>query len=210
MTFPTKLLRLQLGGPLYGVDQWSIGFHFTTSGEVAPASSLVAITEAFYDSLSAAGRHDTAKLGYIKFNELDHITGKYSDPAGSNAHYYGTPYGTTGVIGRLPQATLCATLTTVKQRGRGHAGRVFLPGYPDVTPTARLAQGDCMATANAVATYLNAMTLMDPELTAVVWSKIGDSVEPITGVKVGDIVDTQRRRRGSITEQYTASSILVS
>lgn len=209
MTFPAKLLRLQLGGSLYGTDQWSIGFHFTTAGAVAPASSLKGITEAFYTSLPSSDRHASAKLGFIKFNEIDHLTGKYVNTGATNAAYWAPEFSSVGNAGLLPQGCLCATLTTAKARGRGHSGRVYLPAYQAVNTTGHVDSGRCETFANTVATYLNAVTLFDPGLTAVVWSKVGNSVEPIIGVKVGDVVDTQRRRRGQIKESYWPSAIVV-
>lgn len=209
MTFPSKLLRLQIGGPLFETESWSMGFHFTTTGDIPDAESMQDLCEAFYTNMAQVGRHDSAKLGFIKFNELDHITGKYANEAESNAFYYSAPFSSSGTPALLPQGALCITLTTAHARGRGHAGRVYLPGYGAVSANGHLGSSQCALAATHVATFLNAVTLFGGDMTAVVWSKIGDSVTPITGAKTGDIVDTQRRRRSSLPEGYWATATAV-
>lgn len=202
MTFPTKLLRLSIGGSLYTTDQWSMNIHFTTAGAVAPAVNLLPACQAFMESVDQFAWNDTAKLGFVKFNEIDHITGKYSDAGGSNAHYPNPELEAIGQASQIPQASTCVTLGTAKARGRGHSGRIYLPGYVAPGVNGHSLAASCVSVANSVATWINAVTLFDPALTAVIWSKIDDSVTPITHVKVGDVVDTQRRRRGSIPEVY--------
>jgi hypothetical protein len=58
-----------------------------------------------------------------------------------------------------------------------------------------------MAISNATKTFLNTIhtvTTGQP----VVFSRIGQTATPILGVKVGRVIDTQRRRRASMVEDY--------
>ena len=209
VSFSTKLIRLQIGGPLFTNESWSIGMHFTTSeATLTPAADLKATTESFLTGLGS-GRHATAKLSFIKFNEIDHATGKYVDQTGSNAYYYPTPFQPAGgTASQIPQASTCATLKTAQARGRGHSGRIYLPGYTPVGTTGHLSSPDSLGLANVVANYINSIALLDGS-TPVVWSKIGDLVVPLTGVKIGSIVDTQRRRRSSLAEVYYESTVSI-
>jgi hypothetical protein len=209
MTFPTKLIRLQIGGSLYTTEMWSMSFHFTTAGDVAEASTIAPAVEAWFDSLDTLGKHATANLGFVKFNELDHITGKYSNPGASNSHFFTPEITGPGPAAMLAQGTTCVSLRTALERGRGHAGRVYFPGYHTVASNGRLNPGQASQVGDSIITMMNAITLFDPALTAVIWSKIGDLVVPITGSRVGDVVDTQRRRRGALKEIYTTGTVVI-
>lgn len=208
MTFPNKLMRLSIGGTLYEVESWSIGVHFTGANTLTPAADLRAPTEGLISALGPLYRHTSAQLGFVKYNELDHVTGKYVDAAQSNSEYISPEYTATGTPSLLPQAALVATLTTALQRGRGHAGRVFLPVSPPIQSTGHVGEATAVPIANAVANWINSIALLTGD-TPVVWSKIGDSVTPITGVKIGSIIDTQRRRRSSIPEVYYPGTVSV-
>lgn len=209
MTFPTKLMRLQFGGSLYETESWSCSLHFTTAGDTPTAESLKTAIEIWLTAIGGPGRHTSAKLGFVKFNELDHITGKYSNPFLSEAYYYSPEFSAAGTPSLIPQGSVCVTLVTALQRGLGHAGRIFLPGYPTIAANGHMGQVQAETYADATVTLLNAIMLFQPGLTAVVWSKQGDSVTPITGAKVGSIVDTQRRRRSSIPEIYYPATVVV-
>lgn len=209
MTFPTKLMRLVIGGSLYTQESWSVGVHFTSESGTTPAADLQAPTEGFLDALDQYNWHKTAKLGFIKYNELDHITGKYVNAASTNAEYISPEYAvTTGTASLVPQASTCATLGTALQRGRGHAGRIYLPMCPSMNIDGHMDPGQCGIIGNAVANWINSVALLTGD-TPVVWSKIADSVTPLTHVRVGDIIDTQRRRRTSLKEVYHTATVAI-
>lgn len=207
MAIAGKLIRLVFGGSLYGLESWSIGFHFNTPNGVQPAEDLAPAIEEFYDALPGSGRHDTANLGFIKFNEIDKTTGKYVDTSSTNAFYYTPEHHTTGTASLLPQGAMCVSLLTNAARGRGHAGRVYLPGYSaSLNTSGHVDPGIAAGYATKVVGLLNDIRILSTQPVPVVWSKIGDLVRPIVGAHCGDIVDTQRRRRSSLPELYAAAS----
>lgn len=209
MPFAEKLMRLQIGGPLFTDESWSIGFHFVTTGAAPTSENMEAITMAFLNDCVGYGLHGSANLGFIKFNELDHTTGKYKSQTEADATYFEPALNPGGTEGLLPQGATCVTLLTNIQRGRGHSGRVFMPGYGGIEADGHVNPAIATGWASAVVRYLNAVILFDPELTPVVWSKVGDLFHPILGAHAGDVVDTQRRRRSSLKENYYSASLPV-
>ncbi len=150
------------------------------------------------------------RLVRVKAAQID-VSGHY--PADSEAviHDY-SPVVNGGGIGASPyplQVAHVHSLTTAAERGRAHEGRVYLPppvvnlsgdqwSWPDAT---------CLTRATRFAELLfdlNA-TFAGP---ATVFSSVGAGTKrAITGVRVGDRPDVQRRRAGSLTETYQAASL---
>jgi hypothetical protein len=59
--------------------------------------------------------------------------------------------------------------------------------------------------AGQAATMLQGLNaLFTPGGRLVIWSKAAQTVTDITAIRVGHVVDTQRRRRRSLSESYTA------
>lgn len=203
------LYRLQFGGSLYTSESWSVGIYFNTLGAFTPSDIVAPAVEAFYDALPTVGRHNTAKLGFVKFNRIDPLTGKYFDPGASDAKYYIPEHTSAASPSLLPQGATCVSLTTANARGRGHAGRIYLPGYNSVNTAGKLDAGACVNTANLVAKLINDIHAFEQQQRAVVFSKIAQTVTTITGTRCGDVVDTQRRRRSSLKEVYSAGTTAI-
>lgn len=65
------------------------------------------------------------------------------------------------------------------------------------------AKDDFLAYAQLLLTPLDA-----PAAYPVLWSRVTPSIQPLTGLKVGAIMDVQRRRRSSANEAYVSGPIL--
>lgn len=110
------------------------------------------------------------------------------------------------------QAALAVSLDTARD-GVSGKGRVFLP-MPAITITDtdfRLPSTNIDAFAAAFVAFLgdvnNALETLDalPRPVSVVSSK--GFVSPVTGIRIGRVVDTQRRRRGDLVEDYRSASL---
>lgn len=110
----------------------------------------------------------------------------------------------------LPQSTIVLSLRSGLTLGKGNYGRMYLPhtrlpldvGSPKSTSVATA------ATAVRGATFVNDLTTaLNTETTAtifpVIMSQTGIISKGITQVAVGDVTDTQRRRRNRLTEVYS-------
>ena len=115
----------------------------------------------------------------------------------------------------LPQSTVVLSLRSGFTLGKANYGRMYLP-HTRSTLTAGgpfVASGDTGPIATAGATMLNDVTTaINAETTATLFptimSKIGSGIGRIVdNVKVGNVVDTQRRRRQQLSETYSTASL---
>lgn len=152
------------------------------------------------------------------------IDGHYPPTEPSASSIYTTPVvgGSSPPAGITPQSTMAVTLTTAKQRGLASKGRIFVP--PSATMLPETADGkvsvaratELGASIKRLINAINADSLVGnvavfsrgkgvPSYNATkhrveyTYPNEG-AVELVTGVRVGRVVDTQRRRRRQLTE----------
>lgn len=192
-----KLYKLSWGGSLFGVDEWSNSLMI---GAVAALPSNPSAYLGAINNWHAASGMSAARLEYIKFNEINPLTGKYANLTDSFTHQIDG--GTPGTKSPAPaQLTLAMTLMTVRARGRGSKGRIFPPiGISSVELDGRLAKASADALCLSFKTFIVAVNAANGAGTVVVFSKIGQSTTDVTRVACGRVVDTQRRRRSALVE----------
>lgn len=142
-----------------------------------------------------------------------------------SAYYYPTPSGGATVAAEstgsaisgsgtvtVPfQSALVATLQTGRP-GRSYRGRMYLPFLTATFNLGKINTSSItlIARATAVADFLSdtaAAASSFPGLVPSVVSKTASAVTPVTSVRVGDVMDTQRRRRDDLVESFGVSSI---
>lgn len=109
------------------------------------------------------------------------------------------------------QTSIVASLLTGRP-GRSYRGRLYWPflGSSISTSTLRIPTSFTQSFANDMAALLTAIatTLAPDQATApVVVSQTLNVATPITQISVGDVVDTQRRRRDSLDEARTVQTV---
>jgi hypothetical protein len=222
MPYDRRHVLAQWGGTLPGGEIWSNSLRLASSSEgpdasvpvhsemvdwlEGPAKDAVA---AFHGS-AATQVHSFAKLTFLKLNVVD-INGHYVEP-NTLEYVYPAPVA-GGVATELHpnQVTLVVSLTTGLSRGPAHRGRFYLP-LPGIATQSdgRISAGLAMNVANSAATFIKALAdqpgpdLGTADMIAVVMSKKAGfpDTHEITGVDVGRVLDTQRRRRAEIDEDY--------
>jgi len=201
-----NLYRLQFGGLLFLEEQWSCTLH-VNSPQILPDSLAGDLFDPIAAWMSRGTSHNAidAHLQFVKFNKIDPATGKQG--AGESFQQTGSAIGAND--GAPGQLTLAVSLTTALARGRGHAGRMYPPNCSAALAAVDEAGQVPTGTADDIAQ--SAKTLIEDINTVCavgakvcVFSAVGQSQEPITGVRVGHVVDTQRRRRRSLRENYPA------
>lgn len=214
---------LQWGGRLglTSGEVWSNTMRFVTnSTDVNDLQALAAewsseLIPALTTLMTASSYSSAANLEYIKANAVD--ASGHQPPGPTNAWFAPTdfPIKAGGGTASFYQDALVVSFTTAIERGVAVRGRCYVPG-PDRqntnmdTSTGLMSDAFVLSVRNAWQTFL--VDLDDnpgpdfADLRAAVVSKVGDpetNYQTITGVRVGRVMDTQRRRRNALAENYT-------
>lgn len=217
MTYPHNFLRLQVGGSLYGVEQfsWSLSladWELNSEPSTPPTEVPQGIIDAVVAFHTNTWVSNVAKIEFIKLNEIG-VDGRYVSDDTTVVHDFATPVAGAGAnTGTWPQLSVAVSLLTEAKRGLAHRGRFYPPAIMAVPAAGKISAGLPLTVANAATMMINAINASIPEYDVVVASGVrGGAFRRVSQVVVGDVIDTQRRRRTSIPEVYTpAASPVVS
>lgn len=208
---------LAIGGKSGPTEEWSTSLRFEDPPQEMGDfldnrfPDMVRDVRMFWDGLAGFIPRERS-LDYIKVNKIGE-DGKYVDKTRTRVHYCKDGDGElpgTGSWNIPPQCTVVATLRTRLQRGRASRGRMFLPTSPSiVAATGRLDLGVAKQHSDAVAFLVRRLNNdPGPDLSGrrvSVFSRIDGTSSSVMRVEVGNVVDTQRRRREDLDEQYATS-----
>lgn len=150
-----------------------------------------------------------ATLDYVKANNIG-ADGKYIDQTQSHTYFYssGTPGGRAPTVPNI--LSLVTTWTTANQRGRASKGRIYLPNNTWPAAASVVVSQTEVDRNNTTATgLLNVIKAPSGGVaTAIpaVYSRLDASYHDITGIRTGNILDVQRRRKDAFTEKTTTIS----
>lgn len=216
------LHKIVLGGVLAETESWSMSMHFLKAnpGKIIVTGAIATAANAWFSN-GYAKINASAKLDFIKINELDPLprinppnpkTGLPRPASPAYTRYllneppnelFLTP-GTSPAAGSLngpPQLTLAITLATDSPRGLAHRGRVYPPTVFDCGTDGR-APANLTFCRDAFKDLLVAINAAGGGNVVVYSGVRGTQVNVVTGVKLGRVVDTQRRRRRNLQEEY--------
>lgn len=220
MAFAHKVNRVTMSGTMYGGNEiWTTGFWAGSTSGDAPAPTVEAAEmvadewETFFTATATAISYlwhtDTVKI--TPYNAAGTI-----DVAGIRSFSYPAAIvGQSGGAGNPPQVALVATLVAGNGIGNGGKGRMFIPGLTaGVDSTGHIPTGTANTIAAGIATFLASVNAsIDSPGVAINAAKTA----PVTGilainralttVKVGNVYDTQRRRRNALAEVYSSDAI---
>jgi hypothetical protein len=223
MAYQYKVLRLTAFGTAFGGDeQWSTGFYVgDTTGDVlnpiqASADQFLGLWTTFFNttsvSISNAYKTEGVRVTLMK-------TDGKMDPAFNFYAYPTVPFSGPNVGSPLPaQTSLVATLQATPDRGLASKGRMFLPGINHTLQTdGKLSSTNVSSIATALRTMLNGVNAsFDIGGSVINASKGGTglNVAPpinrhVTNLLIGNVYDTQRRRRNTLHETYTNLTVTV-
>lgn len=213
-----------LGDAYGGTEHWQFGmrlFDGGLSGQVT-ADAAGPIVSSWWSNVNN-GFINTHRFTSVKCARIG-VDGKY-EPNTISGEWFAVP----PVVGptlwaadqqAIPQNTIVGTLTTAVPRGYASKGRIYLPPQIyNVLSDGLISATDATSVANSIKTLINnlvAHSVIGP----VVIASRGKGVRSIddkgkvhytypnpgaennvTGVQVGRVVDTQRRRRRQLSEQ---------
>lgn len=104
-------------------------------------------------------------------------------------------------------AIVCSLRTALA--GRSFRGRMYLPNPKAsiITTAGRFSTGACTAVVDAIAAYMQPISVSSQSLEVVVASATAAASTLVNEVAVGDVPDVQRRRRDGLTEVYETSPV---
>ena len=148
-----------------------------------------------------------AQLLTVKVNNID-PDGTYHDPV-THQHEYSTPPVGSSSTSFPPQLTIVWSWGTDISRGPASRGRVYTPNagiaYSTGGIISTVAQNNQLDAAKGLLTVLGNQedtggVLVSPSVVSSMGARRG-----ILSVRVGAVVDTQRRRRNRLPENYVVS-----
>lgn len=228
-TYNEPFLKLTFGGTLAeGQDIWTCGINLSIQNdELVPIlpTSAVSAFESYIEDIDAdiidifSNYISNASMDIPKAATLDYIKLAVIGTDGQyivDAHTW-EPQDVTGGVSRfyVPQVSLVMTLQSDKRVDPGKYGRFYLPTVAGVSSTGYRPTGTstkATLTANLLAALNRRVRggLADVRVRpAAVTSaaNFSGSYRPFTTVKVGNVFDTQRRRRNKIGEIYETALV---
>lgn len=215
------LHKIVFGGRLAVSETWSCSLHFLNP-DAGPLviPGLMASAISLWLERATSLISNLAYLDYIKANELNPasipstVVGKPASPpftrylSETDVNQYDLAVPDQGLSSAgPPQISYAVSTTTGFLRGPAHAGRFYPPaGLLPVAADGRLSvagtQGMAASAAQLI-TDLNGSNVGS----CVIYSGIGLTTRQITGVRVGRVADTQRRRRRNLVEAWESTPV---
>lgn len=230
MAYPPHAL-LAWGGTMGNVEQWSCSLRMTSTLYQATTSSDRAAfcanaLEQVYTKVRAywSGKTNASTLAWMtwcKFNPIG-ADGKYENDATNVQYMTPTQYAKPSGAPAPFQIAIVATLDSGITRGLAKSGRIYIP-CSNVSPGESGQVDNVTASQHAsqvaeLIRQLNNWTGPDfgllPAVSVVSKGRVKNGAivsegiaRPVTQVRVGRVLDTQRRRRAKIPEAYEKAVI---
>lgn len=209
-------LRLVISGSLgtNGAERWSCGLNFMAPGSVIPAdeasmNTWLANIQTYLASLpiGSAARVDMGPAAQV--NQLDAYAYDVSGPATIVAQRRSTGMMVgAGTHRQAFQVSRTITLQTATG-GRSGRGRVYWPALGATvtdTGTSNVPTSTADSWRDMFAAF-EAAWPGTPAIVLAVWSPTQGVVRPLTSIRIGNVLDTQRRRTDKLLESYTSSPL---
>jgi hypothetical protein len=212
-------LRLSIQGSLPGGEVWSVNpaFHFNAalsptwdqaSGDAIVAALIAGISSS---EIPTALRTLMSSTGFLTGYRLE---GRDEDESllGVSEGLYGAPVPGLGTYSKTNQAAMVISLRTSTPGARGR-GRLYWPavGASASSTTGRLSNPTTSDIANGASALLELISsIIDANAGVFPWTDVilgvrslsDHQTRTVTRLQVGDIIDTQRRRRDTLPENY--------
>ena len=216
-----RTTKVTLSGTCFnGTEVWSTGFWLGyENGDADLPNQQLAddIRAAWTTFFTSANSYIASGYKFTQCKVASLGTDGKSNPIDSIYSYPPATVSGGGGASLPPQIALVATLQAGVPRGVASKGRMYLPGVSqDVESSGKLAQIVVTNIANGLKTFFTAVNASTATNNVVVNAshgslnadgtpRIGGSspiTRAVTSVKVGDVYDTQRRRRNGLVEVY--------
>lgn len=181
------------------LEQWAAAIGDLNNGKVLPSG----LSGLLSSSLSIEG---------IRC-EVQTLTGQMTQAAEFSL---GTPAQGAGALTRPLSVAACFTLNRGASFGRSGRGRLFFPACagPSLTTSARVPEALRNTLSAELVGWLKALRDAFPDpagppsdtLRPLVWSRTRGNTRWVENVAMGDVLDSQRRRRDALRESYSIAA----
>lgn len=195
------LYRHQARGITPG-ESWSFSLH--TTGEISLAAAQTSWSDstgaAWTDGLDGVMPPDVV-MTEVSTAELDSSTGGQLTRVIDDVSRPGVDVGAMLPFQCAPAVSFRTAFAT-----RWGRGRLYLPPpAASVLSAGRLSESAQSVILTAFSALFDG--LQADGLTPVIWSRTRLTSTPIVSIDVGDVIDTQRRRRGSLVEERSSANV---
>ena len=205
-----------------GAEEWSTGFYMGEAaedvGDPTQASADAFLTHwlTFWNAASSKIAPDYTTVG-VRVSKLDKETGHVL-PNFNFYKYPTTPDGGGGPLAyTAPQLSLVASFQARPDAGLGAKGRMFLPGVmAPISNNGKISNVDRDAIATNLQTMFTALNADAAIPGALINASRGRNLgllddmpvnRYVQDILVGNVYDTQRRRRNQLQEDYVSREI---
>lgn len=223
MAYANAHVKITLFGSSWnGAEEWSTGFRM---GGEDPGGANFGVPEGFPETVAAAWATFFTKPQHLipsswKTNGVKCAVilpdGK-TDLSNVVTYSYPTPVAGSGSSTGYPsQISLVAQLAAASPVGLGSKGRMYLPGINClVGSSGKISSSDAALVAGNLRDFLDACESAGNSPGYVINASKGRPGVPFTppvnrrvvSVRVGDVYDTQRRRRNGLKETYSGAAL---
>lgn len=217
MPYAHDVVRVTISGTAFGgAEIWSTGFYMGALAGNAPDPTLAWAEQirthwtTFFTATGAGAFPTSHSTTAIKLSKLSAATGKAILDKTVYANVQNPITGATGVF-NPPQTALVATLLSTKARGLAAKGRMYLPpAASGVGTNGRIATTVRDAIATNLKTFFDAINGQGDVPSLLILASQGRTPPLVggpenavmTSLRVGDVYDTQRRRRNGLAESF--------
>lgn len=221
MTYPYFFVKLTFGGGVFDdTDIWSCGINFFDTSETGGdwgSTTLQPFAEQAAEAISAwfsnedAYISSKAQLQWVKAAMID-TAGKYT-PYQIGIYDFPTPINGHSTDLIPPQISTVLSFETNRTRGLAHAGRIYPPLSGTIGADGYIPDGTTSAMSEVGAQLIRSLnvtaeSVFNEHVHAAILSKVGEGAFGIIDkVSVGNVLDTQRRRRDAFVETYTTTEL---
>lgn len=222
MVYAHKITRVTLSGTMFGgVEEWSTGFFLGEENADATEPTQAAadqIRDAWATFFTAGGSLVSNNYAFTQVKMASIGSDGHTISSSVKYSYPGSAVvGSTASNTHPPQCAVVVTLLSDRPRGKASKGRMYLPGFSgNIMDNGKIDSPDVNSIAENLKTFFDSMTndadIPDELILAAKWSGplnvIPAQNDYVETIRVGDVVDTQRRRRNGLAEVYTSKTLL--
>lgn len=220
MALPHRVVKVTLSGTMFGgAEIWSTGFYL--GSELADASPITAqgmadVSAAWETFWTSASSEISNKYTYSQLKM--HVVNNDGKTLADSAQYHSpatAKVGGSAAQANPPQIALVATLANSMPRGLATKGRMFLPGVNStVDTTGHIGTASTTAIATNLKTFFDTIHNDADTPGNLMLASVGrgplhtdGAIRMVNTVRVGNVYDTQRRRRNALAETYQTRSL---